>query len=500
MILLEDFVFLLEGYMADGIVLLNEFLYLLLKIVAGLLGYGLEPLDHLTLFVEVGMLFIALTCSGCITGLKELVAGTEELRPQLIAQFLGYDTDGLPFFLQGNELVACRLPVCRVLQGLGFLNEGTLLLCIVFECIFQSLKIFSLTTEEVITGSTEALEDLHIHLLRSKADGLPFCLDINDFLGMLFPVTTAFVLLGSNSLHLLTKGGLTSQVVFFLGADTLEVLLMTLVDDGGCCLETVPYLFAELLGYRTNLTVFLVKLLQLVESADDIFLFGEVLGSLAQAFFLFLIFLEVIFASLTVQAEHVVELLYVELVVTPQLVGLLCWYILDLTPLLLQGLEVLIVLVSILGGGNHRLDLVDDSQLFHQVLLFLCLLFFEDLGAALLNDAHFGLELFLVFVGGDYILFGVAASIEVGFQLSLTLCNVQLVEGSLQIVDLFFLGCLFAMGDILHTTQHFGLGLIDLTGLSFFFVYNFRSFYFLAYFLFYLLLEGLVLRVHHLTI
>ena len=85
MILLEDLVFLLEGNVADGIVLLNELLHLLLNIVAGLLSYGLELLDHLTLFVEVGMLFIALTCSSGITGLKEFVTGTEELCPQLIA-------------------------------------------------------------------------------------------------------------------------------------------------------------------------------------------------------------------------------------------------------------------------------------------------------------------------------------------------------------------------------------------------------------------------------
>ena len=168
--------------------------------------------------------------------------------------------------------------------------------------------------------------------------------------------------------------------------------------------------------------------------------------------------------------------------------------------MLLQVLEVLIVLVGILGGGNHRLDLVNDCQLFHQILLFLCLLLLEDFGTTLLDNAHLGLELLLFFIGSDHILLGVATGIEVGFLLGLALSDVQFIKSGLQIVNLVLLGCLLTVGDILHTTQHFSLGLIDLTGLSFFFVHNFRSFYFLAYFLFYLLLEGFVLRVHHLTI
>ena len=77
--------------------------------------------------------------------------------------------------------------------------------------------MFSLTTEEVIAGSTETLEDLHIHLLWCKTNSLPLGLQLDDFLGMTLPVTTALVLLGSNGLDLLAEGGLLGQILFLLG-------------------------------------------------------------------------------------------------------------------------------------------------------------------------------------------------------------------------------------------------------------------------------------------
>ena len=113
----------------------------------------------------------------------------------------------------------------------------------------------------------------------------------------------------------------------------------------------------------------------------------------------------------------------------------------------------------------------------------------------------------------------------------------QFVENGFQIVDLFLLKRLVAMGYVLDAVDHLLLGLVDLLGLLFlgwslrffnwslhFFnwslyalgwsLYNFgwslrfcgycgfyfRSSCFLDNFFFYLLFEDVVLRVHHLTI
>ena len=279
---------------------------------------------------------------------------------------------------------------------------------------------------------------------------------------MLLPVAAALVLLGSDGLNLLTEFGLASQVLLFLGTDALKVLLVTLVDDGAGCLEAVPDVFALFLGHRTYLAIFLMQLLQLVEGADDVGLVGQLLCGLAKMYLLFLVLAEVVFAGFAVQTEHIVELLDVKLIVTPQLAGLLGRYILDLAPLLLQGLELLIALVGLLGGGDHGLDLIDDFKLLGQVGLFLCLLFLEELGTFLLDDAHLGLKGLFLFVGSDLVLLRVTASVGICFETGFTLCNVQLVEGGLQVVHLLLLGSLVAMGDLPDAFQDLGFGLIDL--------------------------------------
>ena len=72
---------------------------LLLNTVARLLQERLELFDDRTFLVEVLMLLA--TLSGCclVTRLEEMVAGTHELLPQLVTQFLGHHTDGLPLLL-----------------------------------------------------------------------------------------------------------------------------------------------------------------------------------------------------------------------------------------------------------------------------------------------------------------------------------------------------------------------------------------------------------------
>lgn len=60
------------------------------------------------------------------------------------------------------------------------------------------------------------------------------------------------------------------------------MLLVLVVDNGACILETRPDLFAELFGYRSNLTILLMQILQLMECAYHIRLFSELLCFLAE--------------------------------------------------------------------------------------------------------------------------------------------------------------------------------------------------------------------------
>ena len=96
---------------------------------------------------------------------------------------------------------------------------------------------------------------------------------------MTLPIATAFILLSNDSFNFLAEGCLLGQIVFLLGTKTFKMLLMTLVDNGRGSFETSPNLFAKFLADRTCLAIFLMQLLQLMESADYIGLFGQFLCS-----------------------------------------------------------------------------------------------------------------------------------------------------------------------------------------------------------------------------
>ena len=335
MVFLEELVFFLEGHVAYGLVLLHELLHLFLHVVGTFFGQRLQLCDDVALLGQVLALGGPGAGVGAVACLEEFVAGGEELVPQLVAQLLGHHADGFPFLLQGNELVAGGFPLGAVLQGLGLFHECALLLGVFGKARLHVLEEFCLAAEEVVASGAETLEDFHVHLLRSEADGLPFSLYLDDFAGVLLPVGGAFVFFLGNGFHLLAEGRFLLQVLLFPGAQVVEVLLVLLVDDGGSGLEACPHLLAQVFGHGACLAEFLVELLQLVEGADDVFLVVELLGGLAETRLYFKVFLEVVFAGFAIELEQVVELLYIELVAAPKLVGFLGGHGLDVFPFLL---------------------------------------------------------------------------------------------------------------------------------------------------------------------
>ena len=308
---LVELVLLLVGHVSHLVVFLCERLHLLLRCLSSILCERLQLLDDALLLLEVGVLLVALSCAGCVASLEELVACAEELLPELVADLLRNHAYGLPFLLQRDELVACSLPVGAVGKRLRLLYERLLLLDVLRECDLERLEVFGLASEEVVAGSAEALEYLHVHLLRSEADSLPLVLNVDNLLRALLPVGSALVLSLAELLYLLAESGLASQILLLLSAKVLEVLLVALVDYGRRSLEACPYLLAQFLCDRTYLAILLVQLLQLVERADDVLLVGELLCSLAELGLHLEVLLEVVFASLRVELEQVVELLYI---------------------------------------------------------------------------------------------------------------------------------------------------------------------------------------------
>ena len=52
---------------------------------------------------------------------------------------------------------------------------------------YTHLEEFSFFLEEVVAGTAETFEYLHVHLLGSKTDSFPFVLQGNEFLCLVFP-------------------------------------------------------------------------------------------------------------------------------------------------------------------------------------------------------------------------------------------------------------------------------------------------------------------------
>ena len=75
--------------MAYGVVLFSELAYGSLCVVAGIFEQSLELCNDALLLLQVYMFFVACSCICGIACLKELVAGSEDVVPQLITVYSG---------------------------------------------------------------------------------------------------------------------------------------------------------------------------------------------------------------------------------------------------------------------------------------------------------------------------------------------------------------------------------------------------------------------------
>ena len=113
-----------------------------------------------------------------------MVARCIEAFPDVVAHLLGHGSDFFPAALQGNNGLRRGFPVGTVLEFFCLLNKFFLQFQVLAETVTDCTEVFGLTLEELVASLTEAFENADIHLLRSKANGLPLLLKGDDGFGL----------------------------------------------------------------------------------------------------------------------------------------------------------------------------------------------------------------------------------------------------------------------------------------------------------------------------
>ena len=171
--------------------------------------------------------------------------------------------------------------------------------------------------------------------------------------------------------------------------------LVFLVDDGRCRLETVPDVLAFLLGNRAVFLPLLVKFLQFMERAYDIFVLGQLLSRLAERLFGLEILAEVQVTEITVDLDHVIELLDIVLVCIVYVPVGARRYRTRFAPAVLEFAEHRETGAHIVLTFHEGLEFIDDSLLLGEVGLALLVLPAVELRAFLLVVGIHRLEVLL---------------------------------------------------------------------------------------------------------
>ena len=112
---MEELVLILERHVAGLVVFIGKLLYLLLQVLHLSVDESLQLLYDRALLLQILLLFVALVGSCSVACLKEFVACSQEVIPQLIAYLAWYHADSLPFLLQLYQLVGSLFPLSAVL-------------------------------------------------------------------------------------------------------------------------------------------------------------------------------------------------------------------------------------------------------------------------------------------------------------------------------------------------------------------------------------------------
>ena len=364
-----DFFLLFERHVAHFVPFGLESFDRIVELFAAFGNELFQTSDDVLLLSQVYHFFFVTDGISRLFAIEESIASSVETLPDGITRLVRHRTDGLPFGLQLHKRLGGSRPVSALAQLFRLFAEGSLLCQVGSEGFAHFLVELRLSGEEEVASGTEAVEDLLVGLARCIAHGLPLGLECHDFLRLCFPIVHGVESRQINRLHTFAECSLAEEVVFFLLLLGKEEILVTLVDDGRSRLETIPHLIAQFLSYRTGFAELSVQLLQLVEGANHIFLLGELLSGFADARFNLQVLLEVIFAHLMIDAQEVVALLHIVVVVFPSVGDVFGRDGANFLPLGLECFESIVVFVDLLSVCGKTFDLLDDSELSRQICL-----------------------------------------------------------------------------------------------------------------------------------
>ena len=260
--------------MAHFAPLLLQLLDLSDNVFALSLSKFLKLFDDAEFLFLVGFFFVANVCSRYLTGFEEMVASGCEALPEVFAILARNGSNLFPLLLQVDEDVACGTPFRAVHQRFGLLHEFLLLGKIAVKFVLEVFEEGVLLLEESVATLAETLEDGCVHLLRSKANRLPFSLQLLNLLRDGIPIGEGLEPFCREGFKLFAECSLLRQVLFLASLKGVEVSLMFLIDDRRGFLELCPNVFADFLGNRTGLLPFLMEGLQLIESLQYVGILG----------------------------------------------------------------------------------------------------------------------------------------------------------------------------------------------------------------------------------
>ena len=299
---------------------------------------------------------------------KKLIAGSAESFPKLFRFLAGNCSDFLPLLLEIDEAVSGLFPICAALESFSLYAESYLLLKIGIHIVLILAVEIPLAAVKIITCGTETVIDLLILFLRGKTYCLPLLLDVLNLFGEGIPLIGLGDLTRCNLFNFFAQESLLCKVFSLLNLLVLEMSLILLVYHCRSCLETFPNLLTELLGDRTIFLPLLMKLLKLPEGLNYIWIFCKCLCFLAESLLHFQILFKIKVTQFAVNLDHIIELLYIELICFIDISEILRRYRSDSPPSVLDLTECREGSIHILLLFKQRLKIFNYSLLLCKVL------------------------------------------------------------------------------------------------------------------------------------
>ena len=302
--------------------------------------------------------------------LEELVAGSAEAFPYLVAHLPAHRSYALPLFLQLEQLVGGFLPVFPQGYSLGFQAQVYLPVIVVGLLVPQLSEMFLLLGVVGVEDAFELAPGLFVHVARHRPYGLPHLQQLVEGVGCLGPLGYRVGRRGGQLFGFRYQGLLGQQVVLVFFFSLFEIFALPLFHLVHGVAEPLPYLFVLLHRHWPYLFPLGSQLLRHFGGFLHRGLHYQLFGLFAQQYLLLEVPFHVEVSQLAVDFHLPEQLLQQEVVLLPQVVHLLVRHFSYLVPAVLQHLELVVHLLQAFLVGVYQLPQLLEDLLFRlQVLL-----------------------------------------------------------------------------------------------------------------------------------